>query len=81
MRVLYLISFLLLTLTTLAQEELHTRRSKLAEAYTEAKGLVDVGNLFKSEEILKDILKKDESFDEAILLLHEIHIKRDQPER
>jgi len=52
-----LISFLLLTLTTLAQEELHTRRSKLAEAYTEAKGLVDVGNLFKSEEILKDILR------------------------
>lgn len=80
MRALLLISFLLLTLTAQAQEQLHTKKSKLAEAYAQAKELVEVGNLYQSEEILKDVLKKDDSFDEAILLLHEIHIKRDQPE-
>lgn len=52
----------------------------MAEAYAHAKELVEIGNLYQSEEILKDVLKKDDSFDEAILLLHEIHIKRDQPE-
>lgn len=80
MRALFLISFLLLALATQAQEQLHTRKSKLVEAYTKAKELVELGNLYESEEILKDVLKKDDSFDEAILLLHEVHIKRDQPE-
>lgn len=39
-----------------------------------------MGNFYQSEEILNDLLAKERSFDEAIVLLHEIAIKRDEPD-
>ncbi len=53
----------------------------MVEAYNEAKELVAVGNFYKSETILTEILDKDESFDEAIVLLHEVYLKRSEPQR
>lgn len=79
MKYLLIISALLFSSLLIGQEELHTRRSRYKEAYQEAKSLVEVGNLYQSAEILKEVLSKDESFDEAIMLLHEIYIKRDEP--
>lgn len=81
MRFLFIISFLFIALAVQCQEQLHTKRAKLIEAYGEAKELVRIGNLYQSIELLSDILKKDDSFDEAIMLLHEVYIKRDEPDR
>lgn len=53
----------------------------MVEAYNEAKELVAVGNFYKSETILTEVLDKDGSFDEAIVLLHEVYLKRSEPER
>ena len=71
----------ILTVALQGQEQLHTRRAKLAEAYQQAKELVQIGNLYQSEEILSEIISKDKSFDEAILLLHEVYLKRDEAEK
>ena len=70
------ISTLFISSILFGQNQLHTKRAKYVEAYQEAKSLVEVGNLYQSAEILNDILSKDESFDEAIMLLHEILLKR-----
>ena len=58
-------------------QDLHTRKGRLIERYEEAKSLVQVGNLYQSLEIINEVLDKDDSFDEAIMLKHEVLIKRD----
>lgn len=80
MKFLLSIALTFLSISLLGQELLHTRRAKFIEAYTEAKSLVESGNFYQSEEILNDLLAKERSFDEAIVLLHEISIKRDEPD-
>ncbi|NVK83874.1 MAG: PD40 domain-containing protein [Cytophagia bacterium] len=81
MRFLFIISFLFIALAVQCQEQLHTKRAKLIDAYGEAKELVRIGNLYQSIEILTGILDKDDSFDEAVMLIHEVYIKRDEPNR
>lgn len=68
---------ILLCSAQLSAQTLHTKKQRLIPKYEEAKSLVEIGNLYDSESLLKEILEKDESFDEAVLLLHEVYIKRD----
>ncbi|MEC7754676.1 MAG: OmpA family protein [Bacteroidota bacterium] len=76
-----IISFLLCSTLCWGQIDYHTKKKKLVEQYQQAEELVRVGNLFKSAEILNEVLNKDPGFDEAIVLLHEVLLKRDEPQR
>jgi outer membrane protein OmpA-like peptidoglycan-associated protein len=59
-----------------AQKELHTKSKKAIELYNQAYELDSVGNIFQSLTLLEEALEKDESFDEAHLLLFIIYMKR-----
>ena len=75
-----ILSFLLLFLLpcmALAQD-LHSRSKKAIALYEKARNLNRAGNWFSSLNLLKQALDKDHSFDEAILLTHQILIKRGQ---
>lgn len=78
-RILGTILILFLPLLALAQseqKELHTRNKKAIRFFEEAKALDHAGNWYRSLELLKQALEKDDSFDEAILLAHQVFIKR-----
>lgn len=61
---------------TLQGQNLHTRSKKAIEFYEQARDLDHVGNWYNSYELLKQALAKDGGFDEAVLLAHQILIKR-----
>ena len=83
MRFFITISLLFCILQANGQEEdnLHSRNKKAIELYKEAQSLDHVGNYYKSYNLLLDALKRDDSFDEAILLTHQILIKRGELEK
>lgn len=83
MRFFITISLLFCVLLANGQEvdKLHTRNKKAIELYKEAQSLDHVGNYYKSYNLLLDALKRDDSFDEAILLTHQILIKRGELEK
>lgn len=76
MRFLAVIIFLFVTVASQGQA-LHSRNKKAINLYDEATQLDQFGNYYKSEKLLLEALKKDKSFDEAIVLLHQVYIKRD----
>ncbi len=61
---------------SLRGQDLHTRSKKAIEFYNQARDLDHVGNWYNSYELLKQALAKDGGFDEAVLLAHQILIKR-----
>ncbi|MCE7993579.1 MAG: OmpA family protein [Roseivirga sp.] len=61
---------------SLSGQELHTRSKKAIEFYEQARDLDHVGNWYNSYDLLKQALAKDGGFDEAVLLAHQILIKR-----
>lgn len=62
----------------MAQEQLHTKSKRAIELYKEAYELDSIGNIFQSLPLLQEALQKDESFDEAHLLLFMTYMKRNQ---
>ncbi|MBO3700705.1 OmpA family protein [Roseivirga sp. E12] len=73
----FVVTLLLVLSQSLLAQDLHSKKKKAIESFNQAKELSTIGNLFKSEELLRDALKRDKSFDEAILLLHQIYLRRD----
>lgn len=69
---------LLLFAQGLSAQALHSKNRKAIESFNQAQKLNEIGNLYDSEELLKTALKKDKSFDEAVLLLHQVYLRRDQ---
>ncbi|GAB5527293.1 MAG: hypothetical protein Roseis2KO_51650 [Roseivirga sp.] len=61
---------------SLRGQDLHTRSKKAIEFYEQARDLDHVGNWYNSYDLLKQALAKDGGFDEAVLLAHQILIKR-----
>lgn len=61
---------------SLQGQDLHTRSKKAIEFYEQARDLDHVGNWYNSYDLLKQALAKDGGFDEAVLLAHQILIKR-----
>ncbi len=80
MRIITIILFLV-SLNSLCGQELHSRNKKAIANYQKAKSLSDIGNLYQSEELILSALKRDDSFDEAILLLHQIYIRKGNLEK
>ncbi|MFY0593915.1 OmpA family protein [Roseivirga sp.] len=73
------ITTILLTLLfcgTLSAQTLHSKNKKALASYREARDLFQIGNLRQSEFAVLQAIKKDKSFDEAILLLNRILIKK-----
>lgn len=73
----FVVTLLLVLSQSLLAQDLHSKKKKAIESFNQAKELSTIGNLFKSEELLRDALKRDKSFDEAILLLHQVYLRRD----
>jgi outer membrane protein OmpA-like peptidoglycan-associated protein len=59
---------------------LHSKNRKALELFKQAQEFDHVGNLYKSHDLLQEILQRDDSFDEAVLLLHQVLIKRGEIE-
>ena len=70
------ISILLISFLSFGQE-LKSKNKKAIEYYKEAEKLDELGNYYESERLLLEALRKDDSFDEAIVLLHQVYLKRD----
>ena len=66
----------LLALSQTEKKDLHSRSKKAIALFEQAKALDHVGNWYRSLDLLKQALAKDNSFDEAILLTHQVLIKR-----
>ena len=57
-------------------QDYHSRSKKAIALYEQARDLDHAGNWYRSLDLLKQALAKDDDFDEAILLTHQIYIKR-----
>lgn len=57
-------------------QDLHTRSKKAIALYNQARDLDHVGNWYNSYDLLKQALARDAGFDEAVLLAHQVLIKR-----
>lgn len=62
------------------ENKLHSRNRKALELFKQAQEFDHVGNLYKSHDLLQEVLQRDDSFDEAVLLLHQVLIKRGEIE-
>lgn len=62
---------------SLSAQTLHSKNRKAIESFNQAQELSKIGNLYESENLLHAALKRDKSFDEAILLLHQVYLRRD----
>jgi len=72
---------LLLFTQCLSAQSLHSKKKKAIELFNQAKELSRIGNLYESEQLLLSALKRDKSFDEAVLLLHQVYLRRDEIEK
>lgn len=77
---IFLLSICLFTQGQQEENKLHSRNRKALELFKQAQEFDHVGNFFKSHDLLQDILQRDDSFDEAVLLLHQVLIKRGEIE-
>ena len=77
MKVACLTISILLFAFSLSAQDFHTKNKKAIQLFSQAKQLDEIGNYYQSERLLLEALQKDKSFDEAILLLHQVYIKRD----
>ena len=71
-----IMTFPLLALSQTDKKDLHSRSKKAIALFEQAKALDHAGNWYRSLDLLKQALAKDNSFDEAILLTHQVLIKR-----
>jgi len=79
MRSLFLLlAILCLGNTASAQKKLHSKSKKAIDLYNQAYELDSVGNIFQSLPLLQDAIFKDDSFDEAYLLLFITYMKRNE---
>lgn len=62
------------------ENKLHSKNRKALELFKQAQEFDHVGNFFKSHDLLQEVLQRDDSFDEAVLLLHQVLIKRGEIE-
>lgn len=62
------------------EKELHSKNRKAIDLFKQAQEFDHVGNLFQSLDLLKQALAKDDSFDEAVLLAHQVLVKRGEIE-
>lgn len=62
------------------ENKLHSKNRKALELFKQAQEFDHVGNFFKSHDLLREVLQRDDSFDEAVLLLHQVLIKRGEIE-
>ncbi len=69
------ISILFISLCSYGQQ-FNSKNKKAIELYKEASTLDELGNYYESERLLLEALKRDDSFDEAIVLLHQVYLKR-----
>uniref|UniRef100_UPI00404794B4 OmpA family protein n=1 Tax=Roseivirga sp. TaxID=1964215 RepID=UPI00404794B4 len=77
---IFLLSICLLTQSQEEENRLHSRNRKALELFKQAQEFDHVGNFFKSHDLLQEVLQRDDSFDEAVLLLHQVLIKRGEIE-
>lgn len=80
LRFLFVI-LLLFSFQGLSAQGLHSKNKKALASYKKAIEISNVGNIYESEQLLVALLKKDKSFDEAILLLHQIYLRRGFPDK
>jgi len=64
----------LLICGSISAQNLHSKNKKALGAYRQAQDLSRVGNIREAESLLLSAIKKDKSFDEAILLLHQLQL-------
>ncbi|OEK03398.1 hypothetical protein BFP97_18540 [Roseivirga sp. 4D4] len=69
---------LVLFIQSLSAQSLHSKKKKAIESFNRARELSTIGNLYESEQLLLSALKRDKSFDEAVLLLHQVYLRRDK---
>lgn len=80
-RFIYFLVLLLMTLPFYGQERAyHTRKKKAIAFYEEARQEFAMGDLNRTQNLLRQALGKDDSFDEAIVLLHQVLLRSNQPE-
>ncbi len=76
MRKFYFLVFsLLLASSVIAQKDLHSKNKKAIQSYLKAYELDSLGNYFDTPPLLREALKRDDSFDEAYFLLFMTHMK------
>jgi OOP family OmpA-OmpF porin len=79
---IFLLSFFFLANGQEEEEnKLHSRNRKALQLFKQAQELDHVGNLYESYDLLIQALAKDDSFDEAVLLLHQVLIKRGEVDK
>ncbi|OEK05685.1 OmpA family protein [Roseivirga misakiensis] len=76
----YLFLIFLFICGTLSAQNLHSKNKKALSFYKEALSLSQIGNVARAEESARLAIKKDKSFDEAILLLHQILLRKNDLE-
>lgn len=76
--IISLLALFCLSQNSWAQKELHTKSKKAINLYNQAYELDSVGNIYQSLPLLEEALEKDESFDEAHLLMFIIYMKRNE---
>ena len=65
----------------LCGQDYHTRNKKAIALYEQARDLDHAGNWYRSLDLLQESLSRDDDFDEAILLMHQVLIKRGEWQR
>lgn len=60
----------------IAQEELHSKKKKAVAEYTQAKDLIALQQYNQAVAFLRSAIKRDKSFDEAILLLAQLYLQK-----
>ena len=78
MKRLALIILSLLPLLTLGQTELHSRKKKAIEEYLEARSLLVLGQNAEATPLLVSAIRRDKSFDEAIMSLMQVYLNTNQ---
>jgi len=68
----------LLPLLAIGQTELHSRKKKAIEDYQQARSLIILGQNAEATQYLISAIDRDKSFDEAILLLMQVYLGRNQ---
>ena len=64
-----------------AQANLHSGSKRAIKAYQSAKGSLRARDFNEAERLLVKALRADKGFDEAVLLLHQLYLKKKQPEK
>lgn len=64
-----------------AQTNLHSGSKRAIKAYQSAKGSLRARDFNEAERLLVKALRVDKGFDEAVLLLHQLYLRKKQPKK